>query len=171
MARKTGALRTGETTVARAAGSSAGAAPGVIAIDNATLSDVNYPAVANKITGGLDCTGFDTIFVGVEVAVPGTSTMTVEPLFYDPDAPADNHLSRLLLGAAPGVTPGALASEDTGALPGLNNTWVELRVFGHRQVFLRVKTVANTGGTTGYNILVRPGRVRGDVAINRAQTL
>jgi hypothetical protein len=116
MARKTGALFTGETIIARSA------TGGVIAIDSATLSDANYPAVDGKVTGGIDCSGYDTIFVGVEVTVPGTSTMTLEPLFYDPDGAVDAKLSRLLLGAAPGVTLAALASEATPALPGTNTS-------------------------------------------------
>lgn len=163
MARKSGQLRTGETTVARA-----NAAQAPIAIDSATLSDANYPAISGVLTGGLDCSGFDTIFVGVEVTVPGTSTMTLEPLFFDPDGAVDQKLSRLMLGAAPGVTATALANEVTSALPGLESQYAELRVYGHPQVFLRIQAVGNTTNTTGWKILVRPGRVRGDRALNKA---
>ncbi len=161
MTRKAGSLRTGETTVARSIA-------GLIAVDNTTLSDANYPSVAGVLTGAIDCTGYDSIFVGTEVAVPGTSTMTIEALFFDPDGATDQKLSRLMLGAEPGVTVGALASETTGALPGVESQYAELRVFGHPQVFLRVTAVANTTSTTSCKILVRPGRVRGDRALLKA---
>jgi hypothetical protein len=168
MARKSGAIRTGETIVARGAGSGVGAANTVLAIDNATLSDANYPAVSGKLTGAIDCTGYDTIMVGLEVDVPGTSTGIIEALFFDPDGAVDQKLSRDMLGAAPGVTATALAAEKTPALPGVASQYAELRVHGHPQVFLRMDTVANTVATTGYKILVRPGRVRGDRALNRS---
>lgn len=166
MARKTGALRTSETAVVRGAGTGVGAGATVLAIDNAVLSDANYPAVAGKLTGALDCSGFNTILVAVEVDVPGTSTAVVEALFYDPDGAVDQKFSRALLGAAPGVTAAALAAEKTPALPGNASQYAELRVYGHPQVFLRVDTVANTGATTGYKILVRPGQIRGDRSFN-----
>lgn len=168
MARKSGAIRTGETIVARGAGSGIGAANTVLAIDSATLSDANYPNVSGVLTGAIDCTGYDSIFVGIEVDVPGTSTAILEALFFDPNGAVDQKLSRNMLGAAPGVTATALAAEKTPALPGVESQYAELRVFGHPQVFLRVDTVANAGSTTGYKILVRPGKVRGDRALNRA---
>ncbi len=155
MARKTGALYTGETSELRTKA-------GALAIDSATLSDANYPAVAGKLTGAIDCTGLDTILVGVECAVPGTSTAILEALFYDADGAVDQKLSRNLLGASPGVTATALAAEVTPALPGTAAQFAELRVFGHKQVFLRITTVANVGATTSTKILGRPGRVRGD---------
>lgn len=157
MARKSGGLWTGETTVARSASG------GVIAADSATLTDANIPPAQ-----ALDCAGYDTVLVGVEVTVPGTSTMTVEALFYDPDAADGSRWSRHLLGAPPGVTAvAAPAAETTGALPGTGASYAELRVNGHSKVFLRVTAVANSGATTGYKILARPGAVRGDRAINK----
>jgi hypothetical protein len=159
MARKTGGLWTGETTIIRSVAA-------VLAIDSATLSDVNYPAVAGKLTGAINCEGYDTVFVGMEVTVPGTSTAIIEALFYDPDGATDQKLSRLLLGAAPGVTLAALAAEVTPALPGTETQFCELRVFGHPQVFFRITTVANTTNTTAYKILARPGRIRGDRRMN-----
>lgn len=161
MARRSGQLRTGETTVLRSIA-------GVIAADSATLSDANYPAVAGVLTGGIDCSGFESVFIGVEVTVPGTSTMTIEALFFDPDGAVDQKLSRLMLGAEPGVTAGALASETTGALPGVESQYAEIRVFGHPQVFFRVTAVANSGSTTAAKILGRPGRVRGDRRLNKS---
>lgn len=149
MARKTGCIRTGETTELRAIA-------GAIAADSATLSDANFP-IANAI----NCEGYESIFVGLEIAVPGTATMTIEALFGDPDAATDLKWSRTLLGAEPGVTVGALAGETTGALLS-GSQFAELRVFGHRYVFLRVTAVTNAGGTTSSKILGRPGRVRGD---------
>lgn len=153
MARKTGCLRTGETTELRAIA-------GAIAVDNPTLSDANIPPAS-----GIDCSGYETILVGVEIATPGTATMTLEALFYDADQLDGARWSRLLLGAAPGVTLGALAGETTGALAN-GSQFAELRVFGHAKVFLRVAAVANSGGTASAKILGRPGRVRGDRRLN-----
>ena len=157
MSHTSGVLLTGQTTALRTIG-------GVIAADSATLSDANYPAVGGVLTGAIDCSGYDSIFVGVEIVAGTGPTMAIEALFYDPNAPADAHLSRLLLGAEPGVTVGALASEVTPALTS-DNQYAELRVFGHKQVFLRVTAVTNPTSTTSATILGRPGRVRGDRAI------
>jgi len=155
MARKTGCLRTGETTELRAIA-------GIIAADSATLTDANIPPAS-----GIDCSGLETVLVGVEIAVPGTGTMTIEALFYDADQADGARWSRYLLGAAPGVTLGALAGETTGALAN-GSQYAELRVFGHSKVFFRITAVANSGGTTSSKILGRPGRVRGDRRLNLA---
>jgi hypothetical protein len=155
MARKTGQLRTGETTVARSA-------TAVIAADNSTLTDANIPPAQ-----GLDCSGYDTIFVGVEITAGSSPTMTLEALFRDADAADGARWGRYLLGSAPGVTDGSLAAETTGALAS-NTQWAELRVYGHPLVFLRVTAVANSGSTTSWKILARPGQVRGDRKINLA---
>lgn len=153
MARKTGCLRTGETTELRAIA-------GAIAADSAILTDANLPPA-----NGIDCSGYETILVGVEIAIPGTATMTMEALFYDGDQLDGARWSRLLLGAAPGVTLGALAAETTGALAN-GAQFAELRVFGHPKVFLRITAITNAGGTTSSKILGRPGRVRGDRRLN-----
>ena len=153
MARKSGALRTGETTIARTIA-------GAIAADSATLTDANIPPGQ-----AIDCSGFDTIFVGVEIVAGTNPSMTLEALFRDADAADGSRWGRYLLGAAPGVTLGALAGETTGALLS-NSQWAELRVFGHPSVFLRVTAVANSASTTSSLVLVRPGQVRGDRRLN-----
>lgn len=147
MTARAGGISKGTITAAREL------AAGVIAIDNANLLDANVPPSA-----AIDCSRFDTIFVGVEIDGGSSPAITIEALFRDESAADGSRWKRMLLGAAPGVTPGALANEDSGALTGAN--MVELRVFGHKKVFLRVKTVANAGSTTGARILVLPGRPR-----------
>lgn len=149
MTRKTGALFTGETAVLRSASAA-------IAADSAALTDANIPPA-----DAINCAGLDTVIVGVEITGGSSPTMTLEPLFRDPDAADGSRWGRYLLGAAPGVTLASLASETTGALAS-NTQWAELRVFGHPAVFFRVTAVANAGSTTAWKILGRPGRVRGD---------
>lgn len=128
---------------------------GAIAADSATLNDTNFP-----LLGAIQCRGFDTIFVGVEIAGGSSPTATIEALFRDAEAPDGSRWKRRLFGAREGVT--AIASpvaEDTGAL-GANSDFVELRVHGAPLIFLRVKAVTNAAGTTGMKILVQPGRRR-----------
>ncbi len=157
MARKTG-LRTGELTVLREL------AAGVIAAQSTTLTDANYPPAA-----AVDCSGLDTVLVGVEIDGGTNPTATVEALFYDPEAADGHRWRRMMLGAPPGVTPAALANENTGALAFTVNALqlVELRVFGHSKVYFRVSAVGASGSTTGGRILGMPGRVRGDLRLNR----
>lgn len=130
-------------------------ATGVIAADNASLTDANIP-----LAGAIDCSGYDTIFVGVEIVAGSSPTMTVEPLFRDTDGPDGFRWRRRLVGAPPGITvAGSLASQSTGALaPG--GGLVELRVDGSPAVFLRTSAVANATSTTSWKILVSPGAVR-----------
>jgi hypothetical protein len=149
MARKSGGLFTGETAVVRSA-------TALLAADNPALTDANIPPAQ-----GLDCSGYDTILVGVEIAGGTAPTMTLEPLFRDDDAADGLRWGRLDLGAAPGVTLAALASEKTPALAS-NVTWAELRVFGHPNVFLRIDAAGTPTSTTAWKILARPGKVRGD---------
>ena len=149
MARKTGALSTGETTQLRSIS-------GVIAADSATLTDANIPPAS-----GIDCTGLDTVMIGVEITGGSSPSMTIEALFYDADAADGSRWSRYLLGSAPGVTAAALAAETTGTLLS-NSQFAELRVFGHPKVFFRVTAVANSASTTASKILGRPGQWRGD---------
>lgn len=126
---------------------------GIIAADSATLSDANIdPTLA------IDCAKLDTILVGVEIAAGTNPTMTLEALFRDEEAADGLRWKRALLGARPGVTATALAVEDSGALDG--TALVELRVFGARKVFLRIKAVTNATSTTGAKILAMPGKVR-----------
>lgn len=134
---------------------------GVIVADNAVLTDANIDP-----TLVLDCWGFDTIFVGVEITAGTNPTMTIEPLFRDEDAADANgggagcRWKRLAMGARDGFTlAAALAAEDSGALAP-DALPVELRVYGHRKVFLRIKAVANPTSTTGYKIIAMPGRRR-----------
>lgn len=141
------ALRPGVLAVARSASA-------VIAADNATLTDVNIP-----VAQAIDCSQFDTIFVGAEITAGTNPTITVEALIRDEDAPDGSRWKRLQLGARPGVTLAALANETTGAL-GSNSDLVELRVFGANQVFLRITAVANAGSTTAWKILAMGGQPR-----------
>lgn len=146
MPRKQKVLFTGEVTELRSGA-------GAIAADSATLSDANFPPAE-----AIDCTGYDSILVGVDVDGGASPTMTIEALVRDENAADGARWKRLLLGAAPGVTLAALANETTGALaPG---NLAELRVFGAKQVFLRATAVANSGGTTGWRILGIPGKTR-----------
>lgn len=131
---------------------------GVIAADNSTLTDANIP-----LAQAINCAGFDTIIVGPEIAAGTNPTATYEALFRDTDAADGSRWKRILLGAAPGVTLGALASETTGALA--NGQMAELRVFGHSAVFVRCTAVANATSTTSQKILAIGGRPRG--AFNR----
>ena len=152
MARKNG-LITGEVTVLRSA-------EAVIAADSATLNDTNIPPAQ-----AIDCTGQDTILVGVEITGGSSPTMTIEALFYDENAADGSRWKRVLLGARDGVTLASLAAEDSGALDG--TSFVEMRVFGAKKVFLRVKAVTNAGSTTAWKILGMPGRVRNFRQFNR----
>lgn len=147
MARKT-TLTPGNVCALRSAAS-------IIVADSGTLTDANIPPSA-----AVDCTGFDSVFVGVEITAGTAPAMTIEALFYDPNAADGARWKRLLLGAEPGVTAGALAAEDSGALDGTK--LVELRVFGHSQVFFRVVSVANPTSTTAWTILGMCGRRRGE---------
>lgn len=146
MARKTGLFE--EVSIARDIS-------GVIAADSATLTDANIP-----LAGAIQCRGFDTILVGVEIAGGAGPTATIEALFRDAEAADGSRWKRRLFGARDGIT--ALASpaaEDTGALAA-NSDFIELRVHGAPLVFLRVKAVTNAAGTTSMKILVQPGRRR-----------
>lgn len=127
---------------------------GVIAADNASLVDANYAAAS-----AIDCRGFDTIFVGVEITAGSSPTATIEALFRDGDAPDGSRWKRIIVGAAPGVTATALANPTTGALDG--TSLAELRVYGNRAVFLRITAVTNSGSTTAITILGMPGQMRG----------
>jgi hypothetical protein len=126
-----------------------------IAADSGTLSDANIPPAS-----GLDCFGYDTIFVGVDITGGSSPTMTVEPLFRDSSDVADgSRWFRVKCGVTDGVTLAAAGNLDTGALAP-NANYTELKVFGCRNVFLYIKAVANVGSTTAWKILVMPGKVR-----------
>jgi hypothetical protein len=125
---------------------------GEIAADSATLSDALFPPAS-----ALDCRGFDSIFVGVEITGGVSPTCTIEPIFRDGDAADQARWGRLLVGSPPGVTAASAAVQSTGALAPL--TMVELFVFG-RLVYLRRTAVTNEGSTTAMKILAIPGRPR-----------
>lgn len=128
---------------------------GVIAADNATLTDANIP-----LSGSIGCQGFETIFVGVEITGGTNPTATIEALFRDGEAADGSRWKRRLLGSRDGVAGVAAetnkAAETTGALDG--TSMVEMRVNNHPNVFLRVTAVTNSGSTSAMNILVSPGR-------------
>ncbi len=128
-------------------------ATALIAADSATLSDANIPPAS-----ALDCSGLDSIFVGVEITGGTGPTMTIEPLFRDEGAADGSRWFRLMTGALDGVTLGAAANKTTGALAS-NADFAELRVFGQK-VFLRISAVANATSTTAWKILVMPGKAR-----------
>lgn len=138
------------------------AASGVIVADSATLSDANYP-----IAQGLNCRGYETIFVGVEITAGTNPTMTLGPLFRDEEAADQQKWKKLLVGAPDGVTAvaaGSVATQVTTALaPFL--TMHELRVYGHSLVYIQITAVTNGTSTDGWKILAMPGRVR--AALNR----
>jgi hypothetical protein len=147
MARPVRQLSHGQWTEVRSA-------TAAIAADSGTLTDANIPPAQ-----ALDCWGFDSIFVAVEITGGASPTMTVEALFRDADAADGSRWERLMLGARDGVTAAALANENTGALAPNANP-VELRVFGARSVFLRITAVANAGSTTAWKIIAMPGKKR-----------
>lgn len=134
---------------------------GAIAADNATLSDANYP-----VASAFDATGFDTVFIGVEIDGGSSPTATIELLFRDEDAADQQRWKRLKFGAIEGVVaPGsAPAVQDTGALTP-NADMVELVTLGRRIVYPRVKAVTNSGSTTALRIIAIPGVVRPKRAI------
>lgn len=129
------------------------AVSGPIAADNTTLTDANIAPA-----GGIDCGGYDTILVAVEIAGGSSPTATLEPLFRDQDAADGNRWKRPLLGAPPGVTLAAVAAQASTALGPLDV--YEFRVFGHPLIFLRVSAVTNSGSTTNLNIMARGGQIR-----------
>lgn len=155
MARRELQLVQGEIATVRSASAA-------IAADSATLTDANYP-----VASGLNCRGYETIFVGVEITAGSSPTATLAPLFRDGEAADGQRWKKLLVGAADGVSlvaAASVASQVTTALaPGL--TMHELRVYGHPLVYLQISAVANESGTTAWKILAMPGRLR--FAINR----
>lgn len=116
---------------------------GVIVADSATLTDANFDP-----TTALDCSGFQSIFVGVEIAAGTNPTATIEALVRDADAADGSRWKRIAL------TPATPAAQTTGALA--SGQFMELRVDG-RLVFLRVTAVTNATSTTSLNILAFPG--------------
>jgi hypothetical protein len=118
--------------------------PGAIAADSVVLNDETL-SPGNAI----DCTGLESIWIMVNVTVPGTATMVLEALYRDNVAADGLRWVRNSTAAGLIKTP-ALASQVA----------FELVVDGSNEVFLRVDSVANAGGTTNATILARPGKIR-----------
>lgn len=136
---------------------------GVIAADSSTLTDANIdPTLA------INCSGLDTIFLGVEIDAGSSPTATIELLFRDPDAADGSRWRRLLLGARLGVVAPTSAplSETTGALIPAG-AMVELCCFGRPCVFPRVTAVANATSTTAMRIVAMPGVTRNRLETSR----
>lgn len=160
-----GRLKEGWITRARGAGSLVGAPNAQLAADSSTLTEANIP-----VTQAVDCSGYDSIFVGCEIAGGTNPTMTIEALFRDSEAtdggsPATGmRWRRLLAGAREGVTVATAVSALETVTVGTGTgaaTFAEIRTYGHKYVFLRITTVGGTvSTTTGWTILVKPGRVR-----------
>jgi hypothetical protein len=127
---------------------------GQIAADSTTETDANFPPEE-----ALDCRGFDTIWVSVEIAGGASPTCTLEPLFRDEGA-ADgfrwHRTQTISLDGAPVYA--SPADQQTSALQ--TSQQYELRVDGWPKVYLRRVAVTNSGSTTAMKILARPGRTR-----------
>ena len=131
---------------------------GVIAADSATLSDANI-----LVAEALDCRGFDTIWVGVEITGGAAPTCTIEALFRDEGGADGSRWQRIQTGALNSVSPTAsptdqVANQLTSVLTNLQQC--EIRVDGWKQVYLRRTAVTNAAGTTTMKILARPGKTR-----------
>lgn len=126
---------------------------GVIAADNPTLTDANIPPAQ-----ALDCSGYETIWVGVEISGGTSPAAAIEVLVRDADAVDGSRWKKLLVGSPDGVTLGSAASQKTPALDG--TAFYEVRVAGRSNVFLRVDAVTNATNTTAMKILAIPGKAR-----------
>lgn len=127
----------------------------VTAADSTTLSDANIP-----LASAIDCSGFQTLWVGVEFVGGTNPTATLEVLVRDGDAADGARWKMLLVGSADGVTAAAAASARTAALDG--TALQEVRVEGRSKVFLRVHAI--TGTPTSLSILAMGGKPRVGVA-------
>ncbi len=126
---------------------------GVIAADSTTLTDANIDP-----DHAINCLGFQTLWLGVEIAGGTNPTATLEVLVRDEDAADGARWKKLLVGAPDGVTLASAASAKTPALDG--TALYEVRVEGRAKVFLRVDAVANATSTTGLKILAMGGKPR-----------
>lgn len=149
-------LKEGWITLARGAGSVIGQANVVLAADPAPgLDSVTPPAQM------IDCEGYDSIFVGVDIAGGTAPTMTIQLLFRDSEAANGSRWRQVAIGARDGITAVASPAIETSGALGNGSTFVELRTLGHRFVFSRITAVGGTpAGSTGWAIYVKPGRVR-----------
>jgi hypothetical protein len=130
-------LTDGVFTVARSASAA-------LAAESATLTDANIPPAE-----ALDCTGLETVWVAIHVTGNNAATMALQAL--KRDANAEDGFKWV-------QTRDASALLKTAALTmGVEQ---ELRVDGSPSVFFRIDAVTNTGSTTAWKILVRPGQRR-----------
>lgn len=132
-------------------------ATAAIAADNTTLTDANIPPAQ-----ALDCSGFQTVWLGVEITGGSSPTMALEVLVRDGDAADGARWKKLLVGSPDGVTAASAASAKTPALDG--TSLFEVRVEGRSSVFFRVDAVTNSGSTTAWKILAMGGKPRVGVA-------
>lgn len=116
-----------------------------VAADSTTLTDANFPLLADATTGGtIDCRALATLWVSAEFTGGSGPTIDIDPLIRD-EAAADGARWKRL---KPGDTP-------TLFQPTLDGTgFVEIRVDGG-QVYPRIKAVS--GNPTTVVILARPG--------------
>jgi hypothetical protein len=115
----------------------------VLAADSATLTDANIPT-----SEALDCTGFETLLVRVDVTGGTTPTATLEALFRDPDAADGSRwVRRVNSGGTTIKTPALSVGQET-----------EVTVDGWNSVFLRVDAVTGASGSTAWAVFARPGR-------------
>lgn len=115
-----------------------------VAADSTTLADATFDPTPDPTTGGaIQCRGFATIWLGVELAGGTAPTVTIEPLVRDEEA-ADQSRWKTVLSAGSVLRTSAL----TGA------SFEEVRVDGGR-VYPRIHAV--TGDPTTVRILARPG--------------
>jgi hypothetical protein len=125
----------------------------VIAAESTTLTDANFP-----VAQAVDCNGYETVFVGVEIDGGTNPTVALEVLSRDEEAADGKRWKKLLVGAPSGVTAiAAVASQKTIALDGTGLQ--EVRVEGAKILF-RIDAVTNAALTTEARVLVMPGRTR-----------
>lgn len=149
-------LKEGWITLARGKGSLVGQANVALAADSATLSDANIPPAEM-----FDCAGYDSIFVGVDIAGGTAPTMTIQLLWRDSEAADGSRWRSFSLGSRGGITALASPAAETSGALGTGSSFVEMRTRGHRYVFPRITAVSGTvAGTTGWQILAKPGDVR-----------
>lgn len=114
--------------------------------------DASYP-----LSAAVDCTGWETVLVGIEIDAGTNPTAVLEMLWRDDDATTDGQRwKQLLQGALEGVTLAAQAAQVTSALT-TGGPPQEMRVLGNPFIFPRFKTLGGTGTPTALRILMLPG--------------
>ncbi len=116
-----------------------------VAADSDTLTDANFPLLADRTTGGtVDCRLLATLWVSVEFDGGTNPSVELDPLIRDEGAPDGERWKRLLFGGSP--APAQPLLDGSG--------FVEVRVDGG-QMFPRIKSVS--GAPTSVIVLARPG--------------